>query len=322
MMIDIVNLDLLKLKRWGIENKTTFEASKTFMIVMSNRAVPFDPTGINFDGEQIVQVDSVKLVGFTLDCKLTWKPMVEAIAKKARMRLGALRRLKRHLDSNNIKAMYTAFVRSTMEYGNMLYMGAAPSTLAILDKIQESAMKMGGFKIESLSSRREAAAVAFALRMLDGKCRGVLQEFTPTLETVSIPQEINEESIGNRVSRLHFKETTGAQVKKSTVFGSLQRYERCFFGALPQIWSKIPQWIIQQGKSKGWSTITNKCKSFLTGKLPCAKKGDHNKPKSQFKFNSDMGEYKTSLNQELNSSMSLSADEIESYHLNKCSISK
>ena len=51
-----------------------------------------------------------------------------------------------------------------MEYGNMLYMGAAPSTLAILDKIQESAMKMGGFKIESLSSRREAAAVAFALR--------------------------------------------------------------------------------------------------------------------------------------------------------------
>ena len=209
-----------------------------------------------------------------------------------------------------------------MEYGNMLYMGAAPSTLEVLDKIQESAMKMGGFKIESLSSRREAAAVAFALRMLDGKCRGVLQEFTPTLETVSIPQEINEESIGNRVSRLHFKETTGAQVKKSTVFGSLQRYERCFFGALPQIWSKIPQWIIQQGKSKGWSTITNKCKSFLTGKLPCAKKGDHNKPKSQFKFNSDMGEYKTSLNQELNSSMGLSADEIESYHLNKCSISK
>ena len=103
MIIDIVNLDLLKLKQWGIKNKTTFEPSKTFMIVMSNRAVPFDPTGINFDGEQVVQVETMKLVGFTLDCKLTWKPMVEAIAKKAQIRLGALRRLKRHLDSNNIQ---------------------------------------------------------------------------------------------------------------------------------------------------------------------------------------------------------------------------
>ena len=242
------------------------------MIVMSNRAEPFDPTGINFDGEQVVQVETMKLVGFTLDCKLTWKPMVEAIAKKARIRLGALRRLKRHLDSNNIKTMYTAFVRSTMEYGNMLYMGAAPSTLKMLDNIQESAMKIGGFEIESLSSRREAAAVAFALRLLDGNCRGVLQDFTPTLETVSIPQAFEDESIGNRVSRHHFRETTGLQVKKSAVLGSLQRYERCFFGALPQIWSKIPQWIIQLGESKGWKTITNKCKSFLTGKMPCHKK--------------------------------------------------
>ena len=37
-----------------------------------------------------------------------------------------------------------------MEYGNMLYMGAAPSTLKVLDNIQESTMKIGGFEIESL----------------------------------------------------------------------------------------------------------------------------------------------------------------------------
>ena len=104
--------------------------------------------------------------------------------------------------------------------------------------------------------------------------------------------------------------------------GSLQRYERCFFGVLPQIWSKLPQWIIQFGESKGWKSITNKCKSYLTGKLPCQKEKDHYKPKNVSKLNSDAGEYKTNLNQELNSSMSLSANEIESYHLNKCSISK
>ena len=134
-------------------------------------------------------------------------------------------------------------------------------------------------------------------RLLDGNCRGVLQDFTPTLETISTPQAFEDESIGNRVSRHHFRESIGLQIKKSAVLGSLQRYERCFFGALPHIWSKIPQWIPQLGQRNGWKTITNRCKSFLTGKMPCIQK--------------------VSLNQELNSSMSLSADEIESHRLNE-----
>ena len=139
-------------------------------------------------------------------------------------------------------------------------------------------MKIGGFEIESLSSRREATAATFALKMLDGKCRGVLQDFTPTLEKIAIPQAMDDETIGNRVSRTDFRETIGLQVKTSAVLGSLQRYERCFFGVLPNIWSKLPHWIIQLGESKGWSSITNKCKSFLTGKLPC---GCHKKERSQ-----------------------------------------
>ena len=104
-------------------------------------------------------------------------------------------------------------------------------------------MKIGGFEIESLSSRREATAAAFALKILDGKCRGVLQDCTPTLEKVAIPQAMDDKTIGNRVSRthFHFRETTGLLVNKSAVLGSLQRYERCFFGVLPNIWSKLPQ---------------------------------------------------------------------------------
>ena len=76
----------------------------------------------------------------------------------------------------------------------------------------------------------KSVAVASPNNCRNDRVKARNYHLTPTLENISIPQEIDEESIGNRVSRLHFKETIGIQVKKSIVFGSLQRYERCFLG--------------------------------------------------------------------------------------------
>ena len=64
------------------------------------------------------------------------------------------------LDSNNLETMYKMFVRSILEYGSVVYMGASGTNLAKLDRVQKSAERIGGFTIESLSSRREAATVS------------------------------------------------------------------------------------------------------------------------------------------------------------------
>ena len=95
-------------------------------------------------GEPIQQVSQMKLVGFVFDLKMTWGPMVDRLAKKARCKLGAIRRLRPFLDSENLKLMYTAFVRSGMEYGSVLYMGAADSHLEKLNRIRHSAQNLGG----------------------------------------------------------------------------------------------------------------------------------------------------------------------------------
>ena len=73
------------------------------------------------EGQQVKRVDEVKLVGYLFDSKLTMSSMVGALAKKARSRVGALRRLKPMLDSSNLQLMYTMFVRSVMEYDNLVY---------------------------------------------------------------------------------------------------------------------------------------------------------------------------------------------------------
>ena len=173
-VIAMINGDLAILQAWGCENNTTFERSKMEMVLVSQKRIPFNPTGICFDGFEIPLRPQIKLVGFTVDSKLRWGPMIDGLAKKARARIGALRRIAHLLDSQSMKLMYTSFIRSVMEYGSVAWMGAAHSHLIELDRIQESAQRIGGFTMQSLQTRREAAALSFALKLISGSCKGVL----------------------------------------------------------------------------------------------------------------------------------------------------
>ena len=183
-LIGTINDDLQALVEWGKDNKTTFEASKNLAMVVSRKRKPFDisgarMSGLRMDGHPVEVVEEMRLVGFWFDSKLTFGGMVKRLAKKARSRVGALRRLKPMLNPENLKTMYTSFVRSVMKFGSLAYMSAADSHLERLDRIQESVSSFCGFEIESLESRREAAAIAMAFKMLDGKARGDLNLFKP-----------------------------------------------------------------------------------------------------------------------------------------------
>ena len=67
--------------------------------------------------------------------------MIATKAKKARMRLGMLSKLRRFLDDANMKLMYTSFIRPIMEYGGVQFMGADITHLKKLDSVQAAAEK-------------------------------------------------------------------------------------------------------------------------------------------------------------------------------------
>ena len=68
-----------------------------------------------------------------------------------------------------------------MEYGSVAFMGAAVYHLQRLDRVQDSAARCCGFEVESLGSRRESAAAALALKLLDGKAHMKLRPFAPNI---------------------------------------------------------------------------------------------------------------------------------------------
>jgi len=61
--------------------------------------------------------------------QVNWSLHAKAVAKEARKRLGAIRRIAHMLDDRAKMMAYKAFVRSKIGYGNLIYWGAAEGYL-------------------------------------------------------------------------------------------------------------------------------------------------------------------------------------------------
>ena len=181
--------------------------------------------------------------------------MIKKLAVKARQRIGALSRVRHLLNSENLKMIYTMFIRSIMEYQSTAWVGTAQSHLDKLDRIQRRAEMIGSFTVEPLQARRDAAAMSFALKLLDGGARGELKNFIPRLiEPMRLCKKRTRQSL------------EGIQIESKVRPKSLDVYRRGFQGVLPIIWSRIPMDIITRGESIGWRKIKSACTNFLTGR--------------------------------------------------------
>ena len=192
-------------------------------------------------GVPVEQVSQLKLVGYTFDSKMTWGPMIDSLTKKARIRVGALYRMRSMLDSDNLKLMYIAFIRSILEYGSVQFMGAGKSHLEKLDRIQRSAERIGNVKLESLHTRREASLLSLIFKLLDGSCRGPLQALAPTLTTAAPHCRSTRSATINN----------GIRVLEQTNAYSLDCFKRSAISILPSVWKKLPQELIQKGADTG-----------------------------------------------------------------------
>ena len=99
--------------------------------------------------------------------------------------------------------------------------GRSREPFAKMDRVQESAARFCNFKLESLSSRREAAAAALACKLLDNKARGDLAHFKPAIkEPTNHPKQR---------TRSNFE--TDVQLESSVMPSSLDTFKRSFWAA-------------------------------------------------------------------------------------------
>ena len=129
---------------WGL----TLNAAKCKVLTLSLRRDRVAGT-YHLGGETLERVTEMRDLGVILDEKLTFASHVECVARKANGALGLLIRsfqTGKHgktfygCDSGAIISAYCANVRSILEYGSVIWGGAAATHLARLESIQHKFM--------------------------------------------------------------------------------------------------------------------------------------------------------------------------------------
>ena len=128
--------------------------------------------------------------------------------------------------------------------------------MAKLDDVQETAERIGNFKVESLQSRREAAAVAFPLKLLDGAARGVLKKHIPKTITRGPNKDYGSRS---GISPL--------QLADRTNHDSLALFKDSYLGQTHKIWARLPVSLLEKGERVAWRKISKICNNTITGKI-------------------------------------------------------
>ena len=126
-------------KVWATANMLKLNDSKTeLMLVTSKRSKHLHnlPTSITIGNAQIPFKQSVKNLGFTLDCHLTMNAHVSTIARTCYFELRRLASIRRFLTSTATATLVSAFVLSRIDYCNSLLFGSTHVVTSHLQRIQ------------------------------------------------------------------------------------------------------------------------------------------------------------------------------------------
>ena len=107
----------------------SFAPQKTQLLVVSRTRKDIR---LSYNGTLLTPQEKMKILGVTYDSKLTFRTHIEELA----------RRISCLFDSRGRELLYNAQIRSSLKYCCLAWGGAAPTHLAMLDKIQRRAARI------------------------------------------------------------------------------------------------------------------------------------------------------------------------------------
>ena len=138
----ILNRDLAKLSLWAERWKVSFNPGKSKDIIFSEHKVLFNSPALVFGGSFVERVHEHKHLGIYLSSNLSWARQVHEACLKANRKLAVLRSV-RYLKRSTLDILYKVCVRSTLEYGLVIYYHTLKQTeMARLQQIQYRAAKL------------------------------------------------------------------------------------------------------------------------------------------------------------------------------------
>ena len=247
--------DLDRIKHWAAEWIVNFSPPKTKTMTLAKKKLPHAVPPINFGDTQIDEVQSHKHLGLILSHDLSWKEHIESMVASAGKCLDVLNALKFKLDRKTLEHLYVAFIRSKLEYGNIVWDSCTKEQSDMIEQVQYRAGKIISGAIsrtshelvykelswEKLVDRRKAQRLKVMYKMVNSDAPLYLQEMIHEDE----PTGYNLRNTG-RI----------APIRGRTVF-----YENTFIPRTVKDWNSLPREI---QRVETCETFSVKIKSEMT----------------------------------------------------------
>ncbi|KAG6439358.1 hypothetical protein O3G_MSEX000706 [Manduca sexta] len=135
LILDDVNNTRSELVHWFSVNNLLLNSEKTKCIKFVTPNVKKVNANIFINSDEVSLVDTTKFLGIILDCKLQWGPHISVLAKKLSAGGFAVDMIRQLTDIETARLVYFAYFYSLMNYGILLWGGAADiNTIFVLQK--------------------------------------------------------------------------------------------------------------------------------------------------------------------------------------------
>ena len=136
-VIESLHKDIPVIIDWFNFNEIVVNAAKFQFLAVGCDAIQ----SIVADGHTITSSESVKLLGVTIDNKLSFTPHIKQLCAKANQKISALFRIRSYLNVKKALAIYNAHIMSSFRYCPLIWMFCSKSAYNQIASTQTRAMR-------------------------------------------------------------------------------------------------------------------------------------------------------------------------------------
>lgn len=234
---------LSDVKTWMAKRRLKLNDGKTeIMVIRGNlRSVPGDDFGVlNFEGTQLVPVNSTKNLGVTLDSSLSFRHHVDSLVKTCNFHIRNLYAIRKYISRENILTLIHSLIVSRVDYCNTLLIGLPNVTLKKIQSILNRAARL----VYSLPPRTPTTPFLIDLHWLPVKAR---IEFKLCLITFKALKFNQPSYIRELLQPLNYQSTMGLRsaddcfrLHEPRAVGERSFSNRSFSYVAPRLYNRLP----------------------------------------------------------------------------------
>ena len=139
----LLQRDVDALGVWSLLNLLSFNIKKCKSMTLSRKKMKTQSQPIILLGSQLDFVESIKYLGLTIQCDLTWSNHIQNICSKARRLVGLLfRQFNHYAEPTTIKTLYLTLIRPKLEYASIVWDPYLVKDRKVLEDVQKFACRV------------------------------------------------------------------------------------------------------------------------------------------------------------------------------------